>query len=315
MNWVLVGGVVALAIVGIVISGAFAVGARRQLVTLGQLSANGADEHLLRRTLSLQGLLSGAIGSVVGFGAGVVVLFAMRHQFESWIHHDPGPYVWSLRDVIAILVTGTIAATVAAFVPARSAARVPVLSALAGRRPLGAAAEATRADRPRAVRLRRVAPRAGRRRIGRSPERRSRVDRGARRAARPRGRVLRELDRRRAAPPLRAGGAGRGASGVAEHHSQPGPERRSRDGARGGERRCGGGRRPRSTRTPGRRSHDVAFMPNDTLIVSNGSDLSRRAADVPAVPAALVESTLRKVLPAATWSTRRAVIGRRLGEC
>ncbi len=36
-----------------------------------------------------------------------------------------------------IVATGTVAATVAALVPARSASRVPVLAALAGRRPLG----------------------------------------------------------------------------------------------------------------------------------------------------------------------------------
>lgn len=137
VNWVLVGGIIALAIVGIVISGAFAVGARRQLVTLGQLSSNGADERLLRRTLSLQGLLAGAIGSVVGFVVGVVVLLALQHRLADMIHHDPGPFVWSARDALAILVTGVITATVAAFVPARSAARVPVLAALAGRRPLG----------------------------------------------------------------------------------------------------------------------------------------------------------------------------------
>jgi putative ABC transport system permease protein len=137
VNWVLVGGIVALAIVGIVISGAFAVGARRQLVTLGQLSANGADEGLLRLTLSLEGLLSGVIGSVLGFGAGVATLGLMRGHFEGWLHHDPGPYIFSARDIVAVLVTGVIAATVAAFIPARSAAKVPVLSALAGRRPLG----------------------------------------------------------------------------------------------------------------------------------------------------------------------------------
>ncbi len=137
VNWILVAGIVALAIVGIVISGAFAVGARRQLVTLGQLSANGADERLLRLTLSLEGLLSGVIGSVLGFAAGVVFLVLMRGHFENWLHHDPGPYIWKLRDTIAILVTGVIAATVAAYIPARSAAHVPVLTALAGRRPLG----------------------------------------------------------------------------------------------------------------------------------------------------------------------------------
>ena len=137
VNWTLVGGMIALAIVGIVISGAFAVGARRQLVTLGQLSANGADESLLRRSLSMQGLWSGALGSVAGFGAGVVVLLLARTMIVGWLHHDPGPYVWSTRDIAVLLVTGIVAATVAAFVPARSAARVPVLSALAGRRPLG----------------------------------------------------------------------------------------------------------------------------------------------------------------------------------
>jgi len=137
VNWILVAGIIALAIVGIVISGAFAVGARRQLVTLGQLSSNGADEHLLRRTLSLQGLLSGAIGSVVGFAVGVVALIALKHDLANMIHHDPGHLIWSVRDALAILVTGVITATVAAFIPARSAARVPVLAALAGRRPLG----------------------------------------------------------------------------------------------------------------------------------------------------------------------------------
>jgi putative ABC transport system permease protein len=104
---------------------------------LGQLSSNGADEHLLRRTLSLQGLLSGAIGSVVGFTVGAVALLALQHRFADLMHHDPGPLVWSARDGVAILLTGVITATVAAFIPARSAARVPVLAALAGRRPLG----------------------------------------------------------------------------------------------------------------------------------------------------------------------------------
>src|SRR5262249_49580692 len=129
---------IALGISGIVISGAFAVGARRQLVTLGQLSANGAGESLLRRMLSLQGALCGALGTAAGLGAGVVALRLMHGQFDTWIHRDIGPYMWSVPNLIAIAVTGVAAATIAAFVPARTAARVPVLSALAGRRPLGA---------------------------------------------------------------------------------------------------------------------------------------------------------------------------------
>jgi putative ABC transport system permease protein len=138
VNWTLVAGAIALAIAGVVISGAFAVGARRQLVTLGQLSANGASEGLLKRMLSLQGAFSGVLGTGVGIAAGVVTLTLMHGQFDNWIHRDIGPYVWSPRDLIAIAVIGVLAATLAAYFPARTAARVPVLSALSGRRPLGA---------------------------------------------------------------------------------------------------------------------------------------------------------------------------------
>jgi putative ABC transport system permease protein len=138
VDWILVAGMIALAIAGIVISGAFAVGARRQLVTLGQLSANGADASLLRRTLSLQGAFCGVLGTAVGLGAGVTTLILMHDRFNGWIHRDIGPFVWSARDLIAITLIGVAAATIAAYLPSRSAARVPVLSALAGRRPLGA---------------------------------------------------------------------------------------------------------------------------------------------------------------------------------
>jgi putative ABC transport system permease protein len=138
VNWTIVSGAIALAIVGVVISGAFAVGARRQLVTLGQLSANGADEPQLRRLLSLQGVWSGALGTGLGLVGAVVTLTLMHDRINGWIHRDIGPYVWTARDLVAIAVTGVVAATVAAFIPARTAARVPVLSALAGRRPLGA---------------------------------------------------------------------------------------------------------------------------------------------------------------------------------
>jgi putative ABC transport system permease protein len=310
VNWVLVGGIVALAIVGIVISGAFAVGARRQLVTLGQLSANGADEHLLRRTLSLQGVLSGAIGSVVGFGAGVVILFAMRHQFESWIHHDPGPYVWSLRDAIAILVTGTIAATIAAFIPARSAARVPILSALAGRRPLGIipkrlvpiglglfaggvfvlvlVATASGVRQNDGLVLSAVfgglLVLAGAccassivvdqlRHLGRSA-------RGSARVA------LRSIVRTRARSAavvmaLAAVNAGAVAVGTAiDSHT-------------------------------GAKVRDAVFMPDDTLIVTNSPDFGlQRFVPIPAS----ISSSLHKILPQATWSTRRAVIGADAGN-
>jgi putative ABC transport system permease protein len=308
VDWVLVGGIVALAIVGIVISGAFAVGARRQLVTLGQLSANGADEHLLRRTLSLQGLLSGAIGSVFGFAAGVVLLIVLRHQFATWIHHDPGPYVWSVRDTIAILATGTATATVAAFIPARSAARVPVLTALAGRRPVGTlpkrlvpigaalfvggvfvlvlVASASGSHKNDGLVLSAVfgglLVLAGAccassivvdqlRHFGRAT-------RGAARVA------IRSIVRSRARSAavvmaLAAVNAGAVAVGTAiDSHT-------------------------------GSKAHDAVYMPDDALIVSNGGlPTDGQFPSFTPIPASLT-SSLHRILPAATWSTRRAVVG------
>ena len=66
LAWGWVAGAIALAATGIIISAAFATSARRQLVTVGQLSANGAPERLVRRSLALQGGWTGLVGSVLG---------------------------------------------------------------------------------------------------------------------------------------------------------------------------------------------------------------------------------------------------------
>lgn len=138
LAWGWVGGVLALTVMGVIISAAFATSARRQLVTLGQLSANGADQRLLRRTLALQGAWSGALGSIVGVAAALAMVIGGRGLIERVIiRHSMGPLVISGFDLMVILVTGTTAAAVAAFVPARTITRVPVLAALGGRRPLG----------------------------------------------------------------------------------------------------------------------------------------------------------------------------------
>src|SRR5690606_10349485 len=66
VRWSMVLGAVALLVVGIVISAAFAVGARRQLVSLGQLSASGASPATIRTSLVLQGTVTGVAGAVAG---------------------------------------------------------------------------------------------------------------------------------------------------------------------------------------------------------------------------------------------------------
>ncbi len=136
LAWGWVAGVVSLIAVGIIISAAFATSARRQLTTVGQLSANGASERVIRRTLGLQGSWTGLLGAIAGVGVGLgIVLTSWPLIEEVFNHRIPDTRVVPL-DLLVIVMTATVAATVAALVPARSAARVPVLAALAGRRPL-----------------------------------------------------------------------------------------------------------------------------------------------------------------------------------
>ncbi len=137
LAWGWVAGAIALAATGIIISAAFATSARRQLVTVGQLSANGAPERLVRRSLALQGCWTGLTGSVAGVIAAVVALLLARSTIEEIKGAVLAPYRFVPFDLAVIITTGTLAATLAALVPARSASRVPVLAALAGRRPLG----------------------------------------------------------------------------------------------------------------------------------------------------------------------------------
>lgn len=135
VRWSIVAGALVLAAVGIIIAAAFTVGARQQLTTLGQLSANGAPERLLRRVLVLQGTVTGLSGSVVGVVVASVGLRLARGPMERLADHRMQAFETRLSDVAAIVAVGVIGASVAALIPARSAARIPTLRALAGRRP------------------------------------------------------------------------------------------------------------------------------------------------------------------------------------
>lgn len=136
LRWGWVVGALGLAVTGIVITAAFATSARRQLMTLGQLSANGAAPRLLRRTLALQGSWSGLLGSMLAVSGTLGALFLWRDPLERLIGHRLAPYVVAPGDLAIIIATGVAAATIAAYLPARAVARTPVLSALAGRRPV-----------------------------------------------------------------------------------------------------------------------------------------------------------------------------------
>ncbi len=137
VRWAVVIGTVVLTAGGIVVAAALAVGARRQLCTLGQLAAAGAAPGVLRRCVVLQGSLAGGIGVVTGLTAAPVALLAAQGWIESaLLDHRVGRWRFEPTDLAVIAVVGLFVATLAAVVPARTAARVPIVAALAGRRPL-----------------------------------------------------------------------------------------------------------------------------------------------------------------------------------
>jgi putative ABC transport system permease protein len=128
---------VVLVVTAIVASAAFAVGARRQLRMLGLLSATGAPPSALRRAVLLQGTVTGAIASVLGASLGLAgAAVAVPLLADATDRSLPALRAHPL-DLLVPIALGIAAATAAAWIPARSAGRVPVLAALAGRRPSG----------------------------------------------------------------------------------------------------------------------------------------------------------------------------------
>ncbi|HEV7807007.1 MAG TPA: FtsX-like permease family protein [Solirubrobacteraceae bacterium] len=122
---------IALLMVGLVVAAAFAIGARRQLRTIGLLqAAAGADDRHVRRLALLQGALCGGAGVIGGFAAGFAVVAVLG---ESLADPVTGAVTVPLAVLAAIAAMATAATTVGAWLPGRTAARMPALAALAGR--------------------------------------------------------------------------------------------------------------------------------------------------------------------------------------
>ena len=131
-------GNVVLTAAGIVIAAAFAAGTRRQLTTIGLLSANGAPPALVRRVLLLEGAIAGALGTLAGLTLAAAILVVGRLRGRSAVPEPSRAMRWQWGDLAVIGAVGIAVSAVAAAVPARALSRVPVVTALAGRRPVGA---------------------------------------------------------------------------------------------------------------------------------------------------------------------------------
>jgi putative ABC transport system permease protein len=124
---------IALLLVALVASAGFVVIAQRRLRQLGVLGALGATERLLRLVVLVNGAAVGVIASLLGGVVGIGAWLAFAPRMEEAVGHriDGANLPW--WTVVSAMALTVVAATLAAWWPARVVARVPVVSALSGR--------------------------------------------------------------------------------------------------------------------------------------------------------------------------------------
>ena len=147
---------VVLVLVCLVASAGFAAIAQRRLRQLGLLGALGATERHLAFVVVANGVVVGLAGATVGGAVGLLIWGFAAPALE-----EPVGYRIDVANVPWFLVAGTLLATVAtaaaaAWLPARAAARSPIVEALTGRRPSAAstAGSAGRGARRHGIRRR-----------------------------------------------------------------------------------------------------------------------------------------------------------------
>ena len=124
-----------LLLASLIAAAGFAVVAQRRLRQLGMLAAIGATQKHLRLVLIANGAIVGAIAAVCGTIAGLALWLAVAPTLESAVGHriDRLSLPWGL--IATAVALAVVAATAAAWWPARTVARVPVMLALSGRPP------------------------------------------------------------------------------------------------------------------------------------------------------------------------------------
>jgi putative ABC transport system permease protein len=112
---------------------AFAVGARRQVRTLGLVSASGGDAKQVRNIVLAQGVVLGALGGIAGVALGCAVAVGLRPLWEHLDDAVISSYVFKPLELLIIGGVGVGAGLAAAAVPAIGAARMRPVDALSGR--------------------------------------------------------------------------------------------------------------------------------------------------------------------------------------
>jgi putative ABC transport system permease protein len=127
----------ALLIAALVAAAAFAAGVRREVRDLGLLAAAGASPGQLRAAVLARGATLGLSGGVAGLALGVLAAATIHPSLDRIVGHLPRPFAVPILPLLGAAAAAVLAGTAAALFPARFAARVPPVAALAARAPAG----------------------------------------------------------------------------------------------------------------------------------------------------------------------------------
>ncbi|MDG3012111.1 FtsX-like permease family protein [Rhodococcus sp. D2-41] len=124
-------GAIALLVGTFIIYNTFSMIVAQRLRELALLRAIGASREQVSRSVLLEAVIVGLIGSVVGLGVGVGLAYGLRALLNAFHLGIPsGPLDLEPRTVVLALVVGIVVTVVSAYAPARRAARIPPVAAM-----------------------------------------------------------------------------------------------------------------------------------------------------------------------------------------
>ena len=122
--------ILALLVGGFVIFNTFSVIVAQRLRELAVLAAIGATPRQLKRSLRLEGLVLGLLGSLLGVVAGYVLTLLLDGVLKVTGGSLPGGLSFGLSNVLGGIALGTIITVLSVMIPARRAARTEPIEAM-----------------------------------------------------------------------------------------------------------------------------------------------------------------------------------------
>jgi putative ABC transport system permease protein len=132
INYILLGfGIVALLVGTFIIYNTFSMIVAQRQRELALLRAIGASRKQVRRSVVFEAALIGLLGSALGLAGGIGLAYGLHSLLDALDLGLPsGSLVMSPRTVIITIALGTIVTLLAAFTPARRAAKIPPVAAM-----------------------------------------------------------------------------------------------------------------------------------------------------------------------------------------